>query len=78
MRKVRTNPFVFLFSFCQPFVDFKQLGNYFAFCHFLVEAVGGYDGAVVFLVGFAEFGRHYGYFFTSLEQSILSLILLSD
>ena len=45
---------LFLFSFCQPFVDFKQLGNYFAFGHFWGEAVGLHDGAVIFLVGFAE------------------------
>ena len=51
---MRTNQFVILFSFCQLFVDFKQLGNYFAFGHFWVEAVGLHDGAVIFLVGFAE------------------------
>ena len=44
----------FLFSFCQFFVDFKQLGNYFPFGHFLGEAVGLHDGTVVFLVGLAE------------------------
>ena len=51
---MRTNPFVILFSFCQLFVDFKQLGNYFAFGHFWGEAVGLQDGAIVFLVGLAE------------------------
>ena len=61
MRKVRIDPCVFLFSFCQPFVDFKQLGNYFAFGHFWVEAVGLHDGAVVFLVGFSDFWEHYGF-----------------
>ena len=52
---------MFLFSFCQSFVDFKQLGNYFAFGHFWGEAVGLHDGAVVFLVGFAELWGHYGF-----------------